>query len=422
MGHQPHHQLRRTSSTTHPHGVGPAAPALCPALSTARSQPAIAVVGGSLTGPATALLLLHAGFDRVGVYEAVPAAAPQHGGLITLEHSALDILDGVGVDQDEFVKYPTETIQQIAVRDRKAADTVARTYPGRLTTWTLLHRALMARVPAEVVHTGRRVTGLTEHHEQHHGPHQGHQGGRPVLRFADGSEQCVDLVVFADGRSSVGRTLLDPGRTLRYAGYVAHRGAAPGCPHDLVDFLRFEPCPGVQFNVAPVPGAADWTFYLNATADQYTASFGAPPARRTFALPQHVSAAARTHVDASAEQYLPADQAAIVHTTTTRMAVPVMDIDPPTQMAWPVGAGYAVLLGDALAPVRPHTARGANNGIEQAAGLVAALRQHRKYGADLAGALNGWQRRHLPTAVAAVRLGPVIGARLGLGSHTAATS
>ena len=426
MGHQQHHQprnqQRRTSSTTDPRRPVPGAPALCPALSTARPQPAIAVVGGSLTGPATALLLLHAGFDRVGVYEAVPAAAPQHGGLITLEHSALDILDGVGVDQDEFVKYPTETIQQIAVRDRKAADTVARTYPGRLTTWTLLHRALMARVPAEVVHTGRRVTGLTEHHEQHPGPHQGHQGGRPVLRFADGSEQCVDLVVFADGRSSVGRTLLDPGRTLRYAGYVAHRGAAPGCPRDLVDFLRFEPCPGVQFNVAPVPGAADWTFYLNATADQYTASFGAPPARRTFALPQHVSAAARTHVDASAEQYLPADQAAIVHTTTTRMAVPVMDIDPPTQMAWPVGAGYAVLLGDALAPVRPHTARGANNGIEQAAGLVAALRQHRKYGADLAGALNGWQRRHLPTAVAAVRLGPVIGARLGLGSHTAATS
>jgi len=411
------HQLRRTPSTTHPHRLQPGAPALCPAP----SQPEIAVVGGSLTGPATALLLLHAGFDHVAVYEAGPAAAPQHGGLITLEHSALDILDGIDVDQDEFVKYPTETIKQIAVRDRTAADVVTRTYPGRLTTWTLLHRALMARVPAEVVHTGRRVTGLTEHQGRPHGQHRGHQGGRPVLRFADGSEQCVDLVVFADGRSSLGRTLLDPARTLRYAGYVAHRGAAPGCPRDLVDFLRFEPGPGVQFNVAPVPGAADWTFYLNATADQYTASFGAPPARRIFALPQHVSAAARDHVDANALRHLPPDQAAIVHTTTTRMAVPVMDIDPPTQMAWPVGAGYAVLLGDALAPVRPHTARGANNGIEQAAGLVAALRQHRKYGADLAGALGGWQRRHLPTALASVRLGPVIGARLGLGTPAAAT-
>ena len=88
-------------------------------------------------------------------------------------------------------------------------------------------------------------------------------------------------------------------------------------------------------------------------------------------------------------------------------------------MVWPIGGGHAVLLGDALAPVRPHTAPGVNNGIEQAAGLVAALRQHHRHGADLAGALTGWQRRHLPTAVAAVRLGPIIGGRLGLGTPPA---
>ena len=51
---------------------------------------------------------------------------------------------------------------------------------------------------------------------------------------------------------------------------------------------------------------------------------------------------------------------------------------------------------------RPHTARGANNGIEQAAALAAALTQHRKYRADLTAALHGWQRRHLPAAVAQV--------------------
>jgi len=32
-------------------------------------------------------------------------------------------------------------------------------------------------------------------------------------------------------------------------------------------------------------------------------------------------------------------------------------------MVWPIGGGHAVLLGDALAPVRPHTAPGVNNGI-----------------------------------------------------------
>jgi 2-polyprenyl-6-methoxyphenol hydroxylase-like FAD-dependent oxidoreductase len=96
-----------------------------------------------------------------------------------------------------------------------------------------------------------------------------------------------------------------------------------------------------------------------------------------------------------------------------------MDIDPPTRMGWPIGDGHAVLLGDALAPVRAHTARGFNNGIEQADGLVTALRQHTRHGADLAGALLGWRRRHLLTALAAVRQGPIIAGRLGLGTSSA---
>jgi 2,6-dihydroxypyridine 3-monooxygenase len=381
-----------------------------PASSAARTaripsvcQLRIAVVGGSLTGPVAAHLLLQAGFDHVGVYEAAPAEAPQAGGLISLEHSALDVLDRLDIPQAEFVIADSETIWQIAVRDRRPADTVRRVYPGRFTTWTQLHRALTARLPAGVLHAGARVTGLDEH------------CGGPVLRFADGRSEPADLVVFADGRSSAGRRLLDPRRQLRYAGYIAHRGQTHAGAGHLVDFLRLEPCPGVQFNIAPIPAGADWTFYLNATAAEYTARFGAPPERRVFALPHHVSPVARAEVNDHAERHLPEEQVAAVHATTSRMAVPVMDIAPPTAMVWPVGAGHAVLLGDALAPVRPHTARGANNGIEQAAGLVAALTQHRKYGADLGGALNGWQRRHLPTAVASVRLGPVIGARLGLG-------
>lgn len=365
----------------------------------------VAVVGGSLTGPTAALLLLDAGFDDVTVYEAVPASAPQGGGLIGLEHSALDILDRLGVPQDEFVRYDSETVMHITVCQRQPGPARPHLYAGRNTTWTLLHTALHRRLPADVLRTGTRVTGLTGEH------------GRPLLRFADGDTAPADLVVFADGRSSIGRRLLDVDRHLRYAGYVAHRGQATTLTPGLRHFLRFEPSPqhGMQFNVAPIPGGADWTFYLGATPAQYTDFFGAPPTRRVFALPQHVTPAARRAVDASAERYLPNEQAALIHSTVTRMAAPVMDIDPPTRMVWPVGDGHAVLLGDALAPVRPHTARGANNGIEQAAGLVAALTQHRKYRADLAAALDGWQRRHLPTAVAAVQLGPALARQFGLG-------
>ncbi len=362
------------------------------------------MVGGSLTGPTVALLLLHAGFDQVAVFEAAPATAPLAGGLIGLEHPALDILDRLGINQSEVVAHDSETICQITVRDRRPAHTVRRVYPGRNTTWTLLHAALTARIPEAVLHTNRRVTGLAT------------DRGQPLLHFTDGRTELADLVVFADGRTSIGRRLLDPFRRLRYAGYVAHRGHAPAPHEPLRDFVRLEPGPGCQYTVAPIPGGLDWTFYLDASPTDYTRRFGAPPERRMFALPQHVSPAARAHVDDHAARLLPAVHAATVHATTARMAVPVMDIDPPTRMLWPVGRGWAVLLGDALAPVRPHTARGANNGIEQAAGLATALTQHRRWAADLAAALHAGQHRHLPAAVTAVHRGPAIGARLGLGA------
>nr|WP_227457242.1 monooxygenase [Micromonospora purpureochromogenes] len=369
--------------------------------------PRIAVVGGSLTGPAAALLLTQAGFAHVTVYEAMPASTTLGGGLISLEHSSLGILDRLGIGQDEYVHVPSETIWQTPVHDRVPGDPRRRAYPGRFTTWTQLNRALTTRIPAGMAHTGARVTGLTAHR------------GHPLLRFADGRTEPADLVVFADGRASTGRKLLDPDRQLRYAGYVGHRGTVAHNPTGMVDFWRLEPGPGVQFNIAPIPGGVDWTFYLNATPAEYADMFGAAPHRRLFAQTRHVSDAARAHVDGQAVWHLPEPYASAVHCTTTRAAFPVMDIDPPTRMVWPVGDGFAVLLGDALAPVRAHTARGANNGIEQADGLATALCQHRRHGADLGTALSGWQRRHLPAAVAAVRLGPVIGTRLGLGTPAA---
>ncbi|MBM0273992.1 FAD-dependent monooxygenase [Micromonospora tarensis] len=370
-------------------------------LLTHRTQPRIAVIGGSLTGCTAALLLLHAGFDQIAVYEAAPHSAPRGGGLIGLEHPALDILDRLGIGQNEIVAYTSETVWQVTVRARQPIHTAQQVYPGRNTTWTLLHHALTSRLPDALLHTGRRFTRLDVRH------------GQPTLTFADGSHEPADLVVFADGRSSVGRRLFDPHRRLRYAGYTAHRGQTTAENTTLRDFLRLEP-PRCQYNVAPIPGGLDWTFYLPCSPTAYAHHFGAPPERRVFALPQHVGPAARTHVDEHAARLLPAPHAATVHATTERMAVPVMDIDAPTRMAWPVGHGWAVLLGDALAPVRPHTARGANNGIEQAAGLSAALTHHHRHRADLSAALHAWQRRHLPGAISAVQQGPVLAAHLGL--------
>jgi 2-polyprenyl-6-methoxyphenol hydroxylase-like FAD-dependent oxidoreductase len=389
----PHRRDPRASERAHPDTGVPA-------------QRRIAVVGGSLTGPATALLLAQAGFADVRLYEATPASAPLGGGLISLEHAALAVLDQLRIGRDEYIHVPSETIWHTPVHRRVLGEPLRRTYPGGFTTWTQLNRALAIRLPYGMALTGARVVGITEHRR------------RPLLHFADGRTDTADLVVFADGRASTGRELLDPGRPLQYAGYVGHRGTAADNPTGIVDFWRLEPGPGVQFNIAPVPGGCDWTFYLNATTAEYVDWFGANPRRRLFAHTRHVNDTARAHVNLHAAAFLPEPYAGLVEHTTDRSAFPVMDIAPPTRMVWSVGDGYAVLLGDALAPVRAHTARGANNGLEQAAGLVAALRDQRQHGGHVSTALAGWERQHLPSAVAAVRLGPIIGARLGLGTVT----
>ncbi len=368
----------------------------------------IAIVGGSITGPVLSLLLRQAGFNNVHVYEGTPSAVPQAGGVIGLDHTSLGVLDTIGVPQEEIVPFPSQRVISIKMADRRELGRVQTLWPGRNTTWTLAHDALTQRLPAETLHTGARLVGLKPGGD-----------GRAVLHFEDGDRATADLVAFADGRRSTGRKLLDPDRPLRYAGYVAHRGQLDDCPPELRDFWRYEP-DGTQFTLFPIRQpdggiGTDWTFYLNASAEQFRAHFGADPTTRTFVLPQHVSANARAYVDAMAAKLLTPNAADLVHRTTRRMAVPILDIAPPTRMVYPVGSSRAVLLGDALAPVRPHTGRGANNGIDQAAGLVTALAEHRKDGIDLDVALTALQARCLPMVTESLELGPELGRALGLG-------
>lgn len=364
----------------------------------------IAVIGGSLTGPFTALALRGAGFDNVTVFEAMPPAASPAGGVIGLDHFSLDALDQLGVDQCEFVPFTSEEVVAIKVLDRSVTGQVRTIYPGRNTNWNALHGALTSRL--DCIEVGKRLTGMTE------------TGTGITLTFADGDVREFDMVIGADGRRSAVRRILDPGRKLHYAGYTANRGNLSGAPLSIRDFTRFEPG-GTQFNLFPVVRdgkvCLDWTFYLNEDAETFREHYGAAPTVRTFVTSDLISPEARARVDAAAERILPDLEASVVEMTEDRAAAPVVDIDAPSQLAWKFGGGFAALVGDAAAPVRPHTASGLNNGFHAATDLVAALKQHSKWNADLGAALAGWEARTLPPLVAKVEAGPVMGRKLGLG-------
>jgi 2-polyprenyl-6-methoxyphenol hydroxylase-like FAD-dependent oxidoreductase len=238
----------------------------------------------------------------------------------------------------------------------------------------MLHQALDSRLPAGMLQPGHKVVGLdgTE------------------LQFSDGSASLADLVVFADGRGSTGRKLLQPKRTLSYSGVFAHRGQVAYDPEQIRDFVRFIPPTGTQLNVFPVFTAEglglDWTFYERATTEQFRQWFGGSPTSRMFAD--------------------------IVHKTGShaRQAVPLLDIDPPRRMT----NGSSMLIGDALAPVYPHTARGLNNGLDQAFTLATTLGQLRKYGGDVPTGLKGWEAKQLPRVRDTLELGKKLVGEAGL--------
>ncbi|GAA3832125.1 FAD binding domain-containing protein [Sphaerisporangium flaviroseum] len=371
------------------------------------TQPSIAIIGGSITGPTLALRLLQEGFQDVHVFEASPQPTALAGGIIGLEHTALGVLDTIGVPQEQIIPYPSERVVTIKVADQLEAGRVQTLYPGRNTIWQLINNSLLSRLPAEHLHTAMRATAIGTD-----------ENNRARVEFANGTTVSADLVVFADGRRSVGRQLLDPGRQLGYAGVVAWRGQSSWLPADMKDFTRYEPL-GTRLAIFPTilrdgSVGTDWTFYLPMTTEHFKQLCGGDPVQRVFVLPHQVTPAAKLFVTNMTAELLPAPALQLMEHTTSWAAAPLLTIDPPKQMIFKMGGSRALLIGDALAPVFPLTGRGANNGIEQADALVTVLTQCYRYDANVDAALQGWQRRMLPTVEQALQLGPQLAQGLGL--------
>ncbi|GAA1614390.1 FAD binding domain-containing protein [Nonomuraea maheshkhaliensis] len=379
------------------------------------NQPDIAIVGGSITGPTAALRLHQEGFTNVHIYEASPEPMAQVGGAITLEHPALGVLDTIGVPQAEIVPFPSERIVSIKIADRSESRRFETLYPGRHTAWHLINKSLITRLPPGMLQTGKRVVGLDIGADE-----------RPRLHFRDGETASADLVVFADGRRSIGRSILEPKRSLEYSGIVAWRGQSAWAPKDLQDYTRYEP-ETTRLAVFPMVLSngdlgSDWALYMPMSESRFTEVCGVSPTQRSFILPHQVSDKAKQLVVDEAHRMLTPDAIRMVEATISWSAAPLLTTQPPRQMAFPIGRGHAVLVGDALAPVSPLTGRGANNGVEQINDLTATLVQCTRYGSDITAALQGWERRMLPTVRFSLEVGPKLAQRLGLQASARASA
>jgi 2-polyprenyl-6-methoxyphenol hydroxylase-like FAD-dependent oxidoreductase len=324
-------------------------------------EQSVAIVGGSLVGPAAELFLRRHGLRNVVTYEALPSARSQSGGVMGLRQGTIDLLAELGVDV-----HATEALldRNVYAYDVTADGPVRRgvsAFPGVVTSWDALYAQLRGLVQ---VRTSHRLTGMDE------------VDGRWRLRFRNRPDAFADVVLFADGRHSTGRALLDPRRPLRYNGYIVWRGlATPPTPVPRGFERYYDIRHGRLFSVTgPLrqSGLCYWELSHNLPEPVYMDIAGAGPTERAFLLPQQIGGRAHD-VIRDAARHLPDVFTAMIERSEVA-GIPVNDAAMPDRAVFHSGGGaIAVLLGDALLPVRLQVGAGLNQGLRQAAHVAQAL-------------------------------------------------
>ncbi len=354
----------------------------------------IAVVGGSLGGLTAALLLRDAGHD-VTVYERSPVPLQQRGaGIGLLEATSRYPVERGGARLDRL---SVETSVIRTLRPDSSVELEQR-HDYLFSSWNTVYRSL--------VEAWRRSDPGMERYRLGHAMSSFDDDGSTVaVRFENGTDVIVDLLVCADGVGSIGRRQLQPGAERRYAGYVAWRGTVPeselgaeaaaGLGDAITYFVHRDshilvyPIPSVEGDVEPGRRLMNFVWYRNyAAGDELDGlltdrtgqhrELSVPPGLVTD---HHVAA-----IREVARAELPDVLAEVVAATTEPFVQAIYDIEVDG-----LAAGRTCLVGDAGFAVRPHAAAGSAKACEDGWQLARALDDHD----DLDGALSTWQSRQM---------------------------
>jgi len=364
-------------------------------------MPSALIIGGSIAGLFTALLLRQAGW-QVLVAERSPGDLASRGAGVGTHPEQFVVMRRLGLPVDEAIGvHFTERL--CLAQDGQV---IARLpFEKVQTAWALLYRKLRDALPDDCHRNGLRLVGLDQ------------DAADVTAQFADGTRLSADLLIGADGVHSTVRRLAFGGPDPTYAGYVAWRGVVPEAAvpaiarPDLIGPFGFfvtaretmlsylQPGPGDDLRVGQ--RGLNWVWYHPTSPAQLQALLTdaggrhhpqgiAPPAIRPAAI-----AAFR----AEAEAILPPQYRALVAATAQPFFQPILDLDSPA-----VTTGRVALVGDAAHMARPHVAAGIAKAALGAMWLADALAG--------TGGLAAYAARALPFGAALVARARWVGAFL----------
>ena len=364
------------------------------------------VVGGSFAGLTAALLLREQGFE-VDVFERTPSYLDGRGGGIVL--------------QPDTVRWITDRPHDFTVEDISIGSSVTR-YLGagnkivfeepaawRFSSWTTMYRVLLDDFGTDHYHVGEFAVGVSQ------------DDNGVDVRFTSGRIVRAELVVFADGISSVGRRRLQPRVRPRYSGYIGWRGTVlerdvsvetADLIHDATAYSVTDGSHICMYAIPAVDGGLErgdrqlnYVWYRNVAEgpelDEMVTDL------RGFAAPVsvHPGQVQQRYVDrvrAEAVELLPPAAAELLTRTAEPYIQIVLDIAV-RNMAF----GRVALIGDAAFAARPHAAAGTAKAAADAWALADALAAQ----PDIPRALAEWEPARLALGNDLLRRVAEMGAR-----------
>ncbi len=357
----------------------------------------VLIAGAGIGGLTTALMLHRRGIDAA-VYEAAPVVREVGVGINVLPHAIRELkdlgllpaLDAVGIRTREL-RYLTRDGQEVwrEARGMEAGHDTPQFSIHRGRLQSVLHKAVLERLGAGAIRTGRRLAGFM----QDEAGITAHFSDSAEGRAAETVRGCV--LVCADGIHSVGRRFFYPGEgSPEWNGVVMWRGAtqrpvwqdgrsmaiAGGFAAKLVLYPIAEPQDGMQL--------LNWV--VNVRVKDPEAS---PPPPDSWSR-----AASHATVLPFARRFtVPGiDIPALVRATDTIFEYPMADRAPLPRWSF----GFATLLGDAAHPMYPVGSNGASQAILDARCLADCLHlaEHPR------AALRAYEKTRLPVTAEVVAL------------------
>lgn len=315
----------------------------------------IAIVGAGMGGLTAAATLRRAGFD-VQVYEQAPRFARIGAGIQMMPNS-MKVLREIGVEARirpvSFQPYSHlnrtwdtgEVVRELPMPESLFGAPYLCLHRAEL------HDALLAVLPHDIIHLGRKLAGIEQ------------SGEKVTLTFEDGTHAQADAVVGADGVHSVVRDLIVGPDAPIHKGRIAYRAVFPaalmngfdigrsrtkwwGPDRHIVIYYTTAARSEVYF-VTSVPEPAEWM-----TRESWSAKGDVKELRAAYEGFHH-------------------DVRAVLEACPDCHKWAILEREPLERWS----DGRVVLIGDAAHPMTPYMAQGGATAMEDAAVLARCLKK-----------------------------------------------